>query len=163
MFLLYHTHFLFPSPFSTFLTSEQNSLHFSRKFKKSRGFYRFFNTLKSFSKIFALTTFSFFFREIAFSIAYSSAKQLWSFLSSSSIACARKKIKRKKYSIPPRTSLSKFHFLSLHSLGPGGAGRGERGGAALGARHGAGVPRRGRERHARLDARYAPGGAGPAF
>ena len=37
-----------------------------------------------------MTTFSFFFREIAFSIAYSSAKQHWSFLSSSSIACAWK-------------------------------------------------------------------------
>ena len=38
------------------------------------------------------STFSFFIREIAFSIAYSSAKQHWSFLSSSSIACARRKI-----------------------------------------------------------------------
>ena len=35
-------------------------------------------------------------REIAFSVAYSSAKQLWSFRTSSSIACARKKEKRKE-------------------------------------------------------------------
>ena len=43
---------------------------------------------------FPLTIFSFFIRETALSVAYSSTKQLWSFLSLSSIACARKK---KKY------------------------------------------------------------------
>ena len=48
---------------------------------------------------FHLTIFSFFIRENAFSIVYSSAKQLWSFLSSSSIACARKKRKKKKKNI----------------------------------------------------------------
>ena len=43
------------------------------------------------NSIFYPTIFSFS-SEIAFSVAYSSAKQFWSFLSSSSIACARKKL-----------------------------------------------------------------------
>ena len=41
---------------------------------------------------FLLTIFSFFIRAIAFSVVYSSAKQLWYFLSLSSIACARKNL-----------------------------------------------------------------------
>ena len=65
---------------------------------------------------FPLTIFSFFIREIAFSVVYSSAKQLWSFLSLSSIACARKKREGEKIVCSSLTKLcvwnSKFVGIS---------------------------------------------------
>ena len=49
---------------------------------------------------------AFFYRAFAFSVAYSSAKQLWSFLSLSSIAYARKK--HLHFSEEPRASHNSF-------------------------------------------------------
>ena len=64
-------------------------------------------TLTHLNSILSLTIFSFLFyfsSEIAFSVAYSSAKQFCSFLSSSSIACARKNmhVSRSTRNMPKR-------------------------------------------------------------
>ena len=63
--------------------------------------------------------------EIAFSVAYSSAKQFWSFLSSSSIACARKKRSVVGW-VPPRPDPNKrvVQFCGISHRGKSAGNKG---------------------------------------